>query len=83
MADPDHEIIDRIDRLVDEEHGLDRRHGAGEVLGDAERQRHHELEVQLDQMWDLLRQRRARRAAGLDPELAAERDENVVERYRQ
>jgi hypothetical protein len=41
------------------------------------------LEVQLDQLWDLLRQRRARRAAGLDPDLAIERDAGTVEGYRQ
>ena len=41
------------------------------------------LGVQLDQCWDLLRQRRARRRAGQDPDLAAVRDEGTVEHYRQ
>jgi hypothetical protein len=43
----------------------------------------HELEVHLDQLWDLLRQRRARRAAGLDPDGAETRDPGTVEGYRQ
>jgi hypothetical protein len=39
--------------------------------------------VQLDQCWDLLRQRRARRAAGQDPDAAAVRPADVVEHYQQ
>jgi hypothetical protein len=42
-----------------------------------------DLEVQLDQLWDLLRQRRARRHAGLDPDDAETRDPSTVEGYRQ
>jgi hypothetical protein len=42
-----------------------------------------EHEVTLDQCWDLLRQRRARRAAGQDPDDVAVRPEEVVEHYRQ
>jgi hypothetical protein len=42
-----------------------------------------DLEVQLDQCWDLLRQRRARRHAGLDPDTAAAREGTVVEHYQQ
>jgi hypothetical protein len=83
MSDPDHDIIERIDRLVDEEHALDRRHHEGEVLGEDERGRRAALEVQLDQLWDLLRQRRARRDAGFDPDSASERSPDVVEKYRQ
>ncbi len=52
-------------------------------LSDEEKARLKALEVHLDQLWDLLRQRRARRDAGLDPDGASERDPNVVERYRQ
>jgi hypothetical protein len=52
-------------------------------LTDDERIRLRALEEHLDQLWDLLRQRRARRQAGLDPDDAAERDESVVEHYRQ
>ena len=83
MADRDHEIIEHIDQLVAEEHALERRREGGERLTDEEHQRRDALEVQLDQLWDLLRQRRARRNAGLDPELASERDPNTVEGYRQ
>jgi hypothetical protein len=83
MTDRDQAVMARIDQLVDEEHALERRQSTGEALSGEERARRAALEVQLDQLWDLLRQRRARRAAGLDPELAEERPETVVERYRQ
>jgi Protein of unknown function (DUF2630) len=83
MADGDHEIIEHIDRLVDEEHALERAHGEGKSLSVDEKARLRALEVQLDQLWDLLRQRRARRDAGLDPDEAAERDPSTVEGYRQ
>jgi hypothetical protein len=79
----DREIIQHIDQLVDEEHGLERARGEGRSLSAEERARLQALEVQLDQLWDLLRQRRARRAAGLDPDGAEERDPSTVERYRQ
>jgi Protein of unknown function (DUF2630) len=80
----DQDIIGQIDQLVDEEHALEQRHD-GEVGGltDAEKARLRALEVQLDQLWDLLRQRRARRNAGMDPDDAAERDPSTVEGYRQ
>lgn len=80
----DHDIIEQIDQLVEEEHELERRHlGDAEGLSDAEKQRLRALEVHLDQLWDLLRQRRARRDAGLNPDEAAERDPSIVEGYRQ
>ena len=82
MAD-DRDIITHIDELVAEEHSLERSHGAGKALSRAERDRLKTLEVQLDQLWDLLRQRRARRAAGLDPDAAEARDPSTVEHYRQ
>jgi len=82
MAD-DADIIKQIDDLVDEEHALDRAHGEGKSLTSAERARMRELEVQLDQLWDLLRQRRARRHAGLDPDAAETRNPSTVEGYRQ
>jgi Protein of unknown function (DUF2630) len=83
MSD-DREIIEQIDQLVDEEHALETRH-AGDLspLSDEEKVRLRALEVHLDQLWDLLRQRRARRNAGLDPDDAAERDPKIVEGYRQ
>jgi hypothetical protein len=83
MADRDRQIIEHIDRLVEEEHALEGRYHEGKPLSDEERTRLRALEVQLDQLWDLLRQRRARRAAGQDPDLAAERDPGIVEGYRQ
>jgi hypothetical protein len=82
MAD-DREIIRDIDKLVDEEHALERAHGEGKSLSADDKARLRSLGVQLDQLWDLLRQRRARRAAGLDPDGAEERDPSTVEGYRQ
>jgi hypothetical protein len=77
----DEDIANRIHELVDEEHQLHSKGGA--PLNDVDRDRLSAIEVQLDQCWDLLRQRRARRAAGSDPADAAVRPESVVERYQQ
>jgi hypothetical protein len=75
------EILERINRLVSEEHALV---GRGDhALSGEERERQQALEVALDQCWDLLRQRRARRTAGQDPEAAELRDPETVERYEQ
>jgi hypothetical protein len=76
----DADLVGRITRLVEEEHELERSEG-GVAEADAERLR--QLEVQLDQCWDLLRQRRARRNAGQDPDQAEVRPGSVVESYRQ
>jgi hypothetical protein len=78
----DDELHRRIDELVAEEHRLERSH-VGRPLSDAEQKRLDELGVQLDRYWDLLRQRDARRRAGLDPDDAQERSADVVEGYRQ
>ena len=78
----DLDIVHRIRVLADEEHALERSH-VGEALSDAEVERMRAIDVALDQCWDLLRQRRARRSAGEDPDQAAARPEEVVERYRQ
>ena len=80
MDDP--EIHDAIDSMVDEEHQLWERESAGEAT-DADRQRLAALKVALDQCWDLLRQRRARREAGESPDGAELRPPDVVERYQQ
>jgi uncharacterized protein DUF2630 len=80
MADQDADVIDRIEGLAHEEHALFEKESRGEASS-RERSRLKEIEVQLDQCYDLLRQRRARRAAGLDPEGAAVRDESTVEGY--
>jgi hypothetical protein len=78
----DHEIIARIGSLADEEQRLEEQHiGAG--LSPEEQARKRSLEVTLDQLWDLLRQRRALRDAGRSPEDAAIRAEGTVEGYRQ
>jgi hypothetical protein len=82
MSDPDQAVEDRIETLIAREHEL-RRHAEGRGLGDEEQQELHATEVRLDQLWDLLRQRRALRSAGADPEGAQIRSEDVVEHYRQ
>lgn len=78
----DLEIVKRIGELADEEHRLEDSH-EGSPLSESELARLRGIEVALDQCWDLLRQRRARRAAGQDPDDAAVRPESVVERYQQ
>lgn len=78
----DHEILARVSDLVAKEHALEQGHGA-DGLTDHEAAELRELEVALDQCWDLLRQRRARRAAGLDPDEAEVRSPSTVEGYRQ
>ena len=76
----DQRVLERINELADEEHRLFDREARGQA-DDAERRRLRELEVTLDQCWDLLRQRRARRDAGFDPDDARVRDERTVEGY--
>jgi Protein of unknown function (DUF2630) len=76
----DQDVIDRINQLAHEEHALFEKESQGEA-SEADRDRMKRLEVTLDQCWDLLHQRRARRAAGLDPDEAAVRDEQTVEGY--
>lgn len=78
----DSEIVRRIGQLADEEKNLEQSH-VGKGLSDDELNRLRSVEVALDQCWDLLRQRRARRGAGRDPEDAEVRPEGVVEGYRQ
>lgn len=78
----DADVLSRIHELIEEEHSLRNRHG-DEPLDEQSAQRLADLEVSLDQCWDLLRQRRARRSAGLDPDEASARSEQVVEHYQQ
>ena len=78
----DKQVLDRIGNLVEEEHALERQ-ALGQGLEDDQEARLHEVEIQLDQCWDLLRQRRARRDAGQDPESAQVRPEGTVEGYLQ
>lgn len=78
----DEELVARITQLVEEEHELEGS-SIGEGMSEADTRRLRELEVALDQTWDLLRQRRARRAAGMDPDGAEPRSPSTVENYRQ
>ncbi|MFC8508580.1 DUF2630 family protein [Streptomyces sp. NPDC057411] len=73
------EILENIGALVEEERALRRRTGG---LLDEERARLAELEIKLDQCWDLLRQRRAKSEFGEDPDTAAVRPPSEVEGYR-
>ncbi len=78
----DDEIITRIGNLADEERRLEEMH-VGDGISPEEQARLRTIEVTLDQLWDLLRQRRALRSAGRDPEEAETRPEGTVEGYRQ
>jgi hypothetical protein len=78
----DKEILAQINKLADEEQRLEEGH-VGDGLSDEEHARLHTIEVTLDQLWDVLRQRRAKRNAGKDPEDASERTAGVVEGYLQ
>lgn len=75
----DQPVLNHIQRLVEEEHRL---YIQG-TLADADRERLAKVEVELDQCWDLLRQRRALRDAGRDPNEAQVRPPDVVEKYEQ
>jgi hypothetical protein len=78
----DQQVLDRIDKLVQEEEALLHRH-EGEGLDDDGHARLEELRVQLDKAYDYLRQRRALRHSGQDPEDASMRDGGTVETYEQ
>jgi len=77
----DREVLSEISRLVDEEHAL--REQSPDGLAPDRKARLEALEVSLDQCWDLLRQRRAKREFGRDPNDAEVRDASTVERYQQ
>jgi Protein of unknown function (DUF2630) len=78
----DSQIHASIEEMVAEEHKLWEREAAGKAH-EKDRERLDQLKVTLDQYWDLLRQRRALRSAGIDPDEADERPEDVVEKYWQ
>ncbi len=78
-VDKDQSVLSHIDRLVKEEEIL---YGKSELTED-DRHRLAELKVQLDQCWDLLRQRRALREFGDDPDKAKLRPAKIVENYEQ
>jgi len=75
----DQPVLGHIDRLVKEEERL----YAQSALTDDDRDRLAKIKVELDQCWDLLRQRRALREFGRDPEQAKVRPPKVVENYEQ
>jgi hypothetical protein len=79
----DKQILHRIGELVDEERDLRTRAQKGQITSDEERARLAELEVALDQSWDLLRRRRAAREYGGNPDADIERPPNEVEGYLQ
>jgi hypothetical protein len=82
----DESIAERIERLVSEEHELRDREQADSpdpAALEEDRGRLQAVEIELDRCWDLLRQRRALRDAGSDPDEAAVRDADTVERYQQ
>jgi hypothetical protein len=78
----DERIHEQIEKLVDEEHELYGKVGEGGMSAN-EHNRLESIKVSLDQCWDLLRQRRALREAGQDPDAANVRDPEIVERYDQ
>lgn len=79
----DKDVLERINDLIAEKDRLrERSRGAGDLKA-ADQERLRTLEVTLDQFWDLLRQRRARRGSGLNPEEAEVRNPTTVESYRQ
>jgi hypothetical protein len=78
----DSQIHGTIEQLVAEENELWEREATGNA-SEADRRRLGELRVSLDQCWDLLRQRRALREAGRDPDAADARRPEVVEHYEQ
>ena len=79
----DNEILGRIDELIKTEHALRARLATGELTSAEENAELKSAEEALDQCWDLLRQRRARREFGEDPSLAEARPSSEVEDYWQ
>jgi hypothetical protein len=79
----DARLFQFINELSAEEEELFARAGEGGGLSQVEIERLDEIKVELDQGYDLLHQRQARRAAGLDPSEAEVRPAEIVERYQQ
>jgi Protein of unknown function (DUF2630) len=78
---PDNAAVSRINALVAEEKALREQLQHGEISESEENKRLRQLEIELDQCWDLLRQRRALRETGGDPRDAAVRPADEVEGY--
>ncbi len=79
----DRSLFEHINELASEEEQLWERAGEGGGLDGTERTRLDTIKVELDQCYDLLHQREARRSAGLDPDDASVRPADIVERYQQ
>jgi hypothetical protein len=79
----DKEILAHINELIATEHKLREQHAAGELTSAQEHEQLRSAEEALDQCWDLLRQRRARREFGENPNEAAARPVSEVEGYQQ
>jgi Protein of unknown function (DUF2630) len=79
----DKSVLSRINGLVDEEHKLREQLRRGEISSDEEHARLRDLEVALDQCWDLLRRRRAAREVGNDPDAEHTHSTGEVEGYLQ
>ena len=79
----DKAVLSRISELVDEEHRLRQQLTHGQISGPEEQDRLKDLEVALDQCWDLLRRRRAAREVGNDPDAEQAHSTNEVEGYLQ
>jgi hypothetical protein len=79
----DKEIMGRITELIDTEHQLRSQLAQGELTSEQERAQLRSAEEALDQCWDLLRQRRAKRQYGESPDGAEARPVPEVERYQQ
>ena len=77
------QILEQVQALVDREHDLRQRVQGGELDPEEEQVQLRRVEEALDQCWDLLRQRRARRDAGQSPNEAVVRPVDDVERYQQ
>lgn len=78
----DEELVARINELAEQEHRLERAAGSAPLSAD-DKARLESIAMSLDTCYDLLRQRRARRSAGLDPDQARPRGAEIVEGYEQ
>jgi hypothetical protein len=79
----DEQIEAQIGKLEAEQERIRRREGATDPALETDAARVEEIRIELDRLWDFLRQRRALRDAGDDPDLASERSADIVEKYWQ
>ncbi|MGB9182916.1 MAG: DUF2630 family protein [Solirubrobacteraceae bacterium] len=79
----DEQIESQIEVLEAERERLRRREGSADPTVEEDAARLEEIRIDLDRLWDFLRQRRALRSAGENPDLASERSAETVEKYWQ